>query len=91
MLDWAKNYKYVFPALAGVILIKWNPSDFSSGFSRTRGGDPRTGGRRVCLLEVFPALAGVILKQIFVSLIRLRFSRTRGGDPKLGISYTLGR
>ena len=48
----------VFPALAGVILRLPDSFDKKAGFSRTRGGDPRAGRRRVHLLKFFPHSRG---------------------------------
>ena len=73
----------VFPAHAGVIpVLSANRSD-SSGFSRTRGGDPGRISMFSAGHEVFPAHAGVIPPRPEGWVVSWSFSRTRGGDPLL--------
>ena len=72
----------VFPALAGVILVKPFSQKSSKSFSRTRGGDPKCIQDISFGISVFPALAGVIPGRLDGLALDESFSRTRGGDPQ---------
>ena len=73
----------VFPAPAGVILIRVRCCFKVGSFPRTCGGDPNTSNGTNENKRVFPAPAGVILGAETYGLFNYCFPRTCGGDPNI--------
>ena len=71
----------VFPASAGVILLRTSRCLQHRGFPRIRGGDPLSLATVGGLNLVFPASAGVIRRPHEPQICAFGFPRIRGGDP----------
>ena len=74
---------WLFPAYAGVILLKWTSGAVLSTFPRICGGDPYTDDADQEYAALFPAYAGVIPSRFSRKTKESTFPRICGGDPRI--------